>query len=131
MGVLEESALGASLLRTLGMPGGSKTFRVRKFPYYDAKSANLDDFILDREDFAEEVVGEMRQDACDKWACCTFPHRLASELKADLRDQIRERRISLVEQCLNWLEQEERVDAPHQTLDDLLSIPLNLERREL
>ena len=78
-----------------------------KIPYYDANLANLDDFILDWEGFAEEVVGEMRQDARDKWACRTFPHRLASELKADLRDQIREKRISTEMQCLDWLEQEE------------------------
>ena len=50
--------------------------RAVKIPYYNAYAANLDDFILDWEDFAEEVVGEMRQDACDKWACDTFPHRL-------------------------------------------------------
>ena len=54
-----------------------------KIPYYDANSANLDDFILDWEQFAEDPTGEMRQDARDKWACRTFPHRLASELKAD------------------------------------------------
>ena len=102
-----------------------------EIPYYDANPANLDDFIFDWEDFAEEVVGEMRQDARDKWACRTFPHRLAPELKADLRDQIREKRISTEEQCLDWLEPEERVAAPNQTLDDLWSIPLNLKRREL
>ena len=102
-----------------------------KIPYYDATPANVDDFILDWEDFAEDVVGEMRQDARDKWASRIFPHRLASELKADLRDPIREKRISMEEQCLDWLEQEERVDAPNQTLDDLWSIPLNLECGEL
>ena len=102
-----------------------------EIPYYDANPANLDDFIFDWGDFAEEVVGEMRQDARDKWACRTFPHRLAPELKADLRDQIREKRISTEEQCLNWLEPEERVAAPNQTLDDLWSIPLNLKRGEL
>ena len=90
-----------------------------KIPYYNASPANLDDFILNCKDFAEEVVGEMRQDACDKWACRTLPHRLASELRADLRDQIREKRISTEEQCLDWLEQDERVDAPNQRLDDL------------
>ena len=31
-----------------------------KIPYYDGNPSNLDDFILDWEDFAEEVVGEMR-----------------------------------------------------------------------
>ena len=56
---------------------------------------------------------------------------LASELEADLRDQIREKKISTEEQCLDWLEQEEKVDAPNQTLDNLRSIPLNLERGEL
>ena len=101
-----------------------------KIPYYDANPADLDDFILDWEDFAKEFVGEMRHDARDKWACRTFPHCLASELKADLRDQIREQKISTEEQCLDWLEQEERVDAPNQRLDNLWSIPLNLERGE-
>ena len=102
-----------------------------QIPYYDANPATLDDFILDCEDFAEEVVGEMLQDARDKWACRTFPHRMASELKADLRDQIRGKRISTEEQCLDWLEQEERVDAPNQKLDDSWSIPLNLERGDM
>ena len=31
-----------------------------KIPYYDGNPCNLDDFILDWEDFAEEVVGEMK-----------------------------------------------------------------------
>ena len=63
-----------------------------KIPHYNANPANLDHFILDWEDFAEEGVREMRftSDARDKWACHTFPHRLAPELKADLRDAIRE-----------------------------------------
>ena len=34
--------------------------RAIKIPYYDGNPSNLDDFILDWEDFAEEVVGEMR-----------------------------------------------------------------------
>ena len=61
-----------------------------KFPYYDGNPSNLDDFILDWEDFAEEVVGEMRRAPRDKWVCQTFPHRLAQDLKEELRDQIRE-----------------------------------------
>ena len=73
----------------------------------------------------------MRQDVRDKWACRTFPHRLASELKADLRDQIREKRISTEELCLDWLQQEDGADAPNQNLDDFWSIPLNLQRGEL
>ena len=37
-----------------------------KIPYYDGNPSNLDDFILDWEDFAEEVVGEMRGAPRDK-----------------------------------------------------------------
>ena len=59
-------------------------------PYYDGKPSDLDDCILDWEDFAEEVVGEMKGAPRDKWVCRTFPHRLAQDLKEELRDQIRE-----------------------------------------
>ena len=102
MGVREESTLGGVISSDVG-----DTLRIEdlggvKIPYYDANPANLDDFILDSQDFAEEVVGEVRQDARDKWTCSTFPHRLASELKADLRDRIRENRIRTEEQCLDW-----------------------------
>ena len=62
-----------------------------KIPYYDGNPCNLDDFILHWEDFAEEVVGEMRGAPRDKWVCRTFPHRLAQDLKEELRDQIREK----------------------------------------
>ena len=34
-----------------------------KIPYYDGNPSNLDDFILDWEDFAEEVVGELKGSA--------------------------------------------------------------------
>ena len=61
-----------------------------KIPYYDGNPSNLDDFILDLEDFAEEVVGEMKGAPRDKWVCRTFPHRLAQDLKEELWDQIRE-----------------------------------------
>ena len=54
-----------------------------KIPYYDGNPSNLDDFILDWEDFAEEVVGEMRGAPRDKWVCRTFPHRLAQDLKEE------------------------------------------------
>ena len=93
----------------------------------------LDDFILGWEDFAEEVVGEMRfeSNARDNWAFLTFPHRLAPELKANLRDAICERRIRTEEQCLDWLEQKERVDTPNRKLDELWATPLNLERGAL
>ena len=123
--------LGGVIASDVGDAVRLEDLRCVKVPYYDANLANLDELILDWKDFAEEFAGEMRQDARDKWACFTFPHRLASELKADLRDQIREKRISTEEQCLDWLEQEERVDAPNQTLDDVWSIPPNLERGEL
>ena len=102
-----------------------------KIPYYDRNPSNLDDFILDWEDFAEEVVGEMRGASRDKWVCRTFPHRLAQDLKEELRDQIREGLIRTEQACLQWLEDEERVDAPNQKLEDLWSIPLPLDRGEL
>ena len=78
-------------------------------------------------------MGEMRfgLDAGDKWACGTLPHRLAPELRVDLCDVIREKRIRMQEQCLDWLGQGERVYTPNQKLDDLWAIPLNLERGEL
>ena len=123
--------LGGVIASDVGDAVRLEDLRGVKNPYYDANPANLDDFILNWKDFAEEVVGESPQDACDKWACRTWPHRLAMELKAYLRDQIQEKRISTEEQCLDWLEQEERVDAPTQRLDDLRSIPLHLERGEL
>ena len=102
-----------------------------KIPYYDGNPSNLDDFILDWEDFAEEVVGEMRGAPRDKWVCRTFPHRLAQDVKEDMRDQNREGLIRTEQACLQWLEDEERVDAPNQKLEDLLSIPLPLDRGEL
>ena len=99
-------------------------------PYYDGKPSDLDDFILDWEDFAEEVVGEMKGAPGDKCVCRTFPHRLAQDLKEELRDQIREGLIQTEQACLQWLEDEERVDL-NQKLEDLWSIPLPLERGEL
>ena len=102
-----------------------------KIPYYDGNPSNLDEFILDWEDFAEEVVGEMRGAPRDKRVCRTFPHRLAQDLKEELRDQIREGVIQTEQACLQWREDEERVDAPNQKLEDLWSIPLPLERGEL
>ena len=102
-----------------------------KIPYYDGNPSNLDDFILDWEDFGEEVVGEMRGAPRDKWVCRTFPHRLAQDLKEELRDQIREELIHTEQACLQWLDDEERVDAPNQKLEDLWSIPLPLDRGEL
>ena len=102
-----------------------------KNPYYDGNPSNLEDFILDWEDFAEEVVGEMKGAPRDNWVCRTFSHRLAQDLKEELRDQIRGGLIQTEQACLQWLEGEERVDAPNQKLEDLWSIPLPLERGEL
>ena len=102
-----------------------------KIPYYDGNPSDLDDFILDWEDFAEEVVGGMRKAPRDQWVCRTFPHRLTQDLKEELRDQIREGVIQTVQACLQWLEDEERVDAPNQKLEDPWSILLPLERGEL
>ena len=102
-----------------------------KIPYYDGNPSNLDDFILDWEHFAEEVVGEMKGAPRDKWVCRTFPHRLAQDLKEELKDQIREGVVQTEQACLQWLEDEEQVDAPNQKLEDLWSIPLPLEHGEL
>ena len=102
-----------------------------KIPYYDGNPSNLDEFILDWEDLAEDVVGEMRGAPRDKWVCRTFPRRLAQDLKEELRDQIREGVIQTEQACLQSLEDEERVDASNQRLEDLWSIPLPLERGEL
>ena len=102
-----------------------------KIPYYDGNPSNLDDFILDWEDFAEEVVGEMKGAPRDKWVCRTLTHRLAQDLKEELRDQIREGLIQTEQACLQWLEDEERVDAPNQKWEDLWPILLPLERGEL
>ena len=79
------------------------------------------------QDFAEEVIGEMRGAPRDKWVCRTFPHRLAQDLKEELRDQIREGLIRTEQACLQWLEDEERVDAPNQKLEDFWSILLPLD----
>ena len=99
-----------------------------KIPYYHGNPCNLDGFILEWGDFAEDGVGEMRGAPRDKWVCRTFPHRLAQDLKEELRDQIREGLIQTEQACLQWPEDEERVDGPNQKLEDLWSIPLPLER---
>ena len=106
-------------------------FRGIKIPYYDGNPSNLDEIILNWEDFAEEVVGEMKGAPADKWVCRTFPHRLAQALKEELRDQIRKGVIQTEQACLQWLEDKERVDAPNPRFEDLWSIPLPLECGEL
>ena len=123
--------LGGVVAADLGDALRIDDLRGIKIPYYDGNPSNLDDFILDRDDFAEEVVGEMKGAPRDKWVCRTIPHRLAQDLKEELRDQIREGVIQTEQACLQWLEDEERADAPNQKLEDLWSIPLPLERLEL
>ena len=58
----------------------------------NANPGNLDNFVLDCENFAEGVVGEIRfgSDARDKWACPTSRHCLAPEFGADLLETIPE-----------------------------------------
>ena len=102
-----------------------------KIPSYDGNPSNLDDFVLEWEDFAKEVVGEMKGAPRDKWVCRTFLHRLAEDLKEELRDQIREGLIQTEQACLQWLEDKERPDAPNQNWENLWSIPLPLEHGEL
>ena len=106
--------LGGVIASHVGDAVRLKYLRGVRITYYNANPANLDDFILNREGFSEEVVGEMRQNARERLACRPFQHCLASDLKAELRDQIREKRISMEEQCLDWLEQEEGANAPNQ-----------------
>ena len=43
-----------------------------KVPYYDGNPSSGDDFILDWEDFAEEVVGEMKKAPRDKGVAVRF-----------------------------------------------------------
>ena len=78
--------LGAVLAADVGDAIRIDDLRGIKNPYYDGNPSNLDDFILDWEDFAEEVVGEMKGAPRDNWVCRTFPHRLAQDLKEELRD---------------------------------------------
>ena len=123
--------LGGVVAADVGDAIRTDDLREFKIPYYDGNPSNLDDFVLDWEDFAEEVVGEMKGARRDKWVCRTLPHRLAQDLKEELRDQIREELIQTEKACLQWLDDEEQVDAPYQKLEDLWSSPLPLERGEL
>ena len=92
--------LGGVVARDVGDAIRIDDLRGIKIPYYDGNPSNLDDFILDWEDFAEDVVGEMRGAPQDKWVCRTFPHRLAQNLKEELRDQIQEGFIHMEQACL-------------------------------
>ena len=123
--------LGGVVSADVGNAIRIEDLRRMKIPYYDGNPSNLDDFILDWEDFAEEVVGEMKGAPRDKWVCRTFRHRLAQDMKEELRDQIREGLIQSEQACFQWREDEEPVDAPNQKLEDLWSILLPLERGEL
>ena len=123
--------LGGGVAADVGDAIRIDNLRGIKIPYYDGNPSNPDDFILDWEDFTEEVVGQRKGAPRDKWVCRTFPGRLAQDLKEELRDQIREGLIQTEQACLQWLEDEERVDAPNQKLEDLWSISLPLERGQL
>ena len=102
-----------------------------KIPSYDGTPSNLEDFILDWEDFAGEVVGEMSQSPRDKLACRTLSERLAQDLKEELRDRIREGGIRTEQACLQRLEGEKRVDASNRKLEDHWLIPPPLKRGEV
>ena len=82
--------LGGNLASDVGDAVRIEGLRGVKKLSCDANHGNMANFVLDLEHFAGEVVGEIRlgSDARDKWACPTFPHRLAPELKADLLDAI-------------------------------------------
>ena len=118
-------------LRTSEVPSGLTTSGESKSPTTMATPPTWMTSSWNWEDSTEEVVGEMWGAPRDKWVCRKFPHRLAQDLKEELRDQIREGLIQTEQACLQWLAEEERVDAPNQKLEDLWSIPLPLERGEL
>ena len=82
--------LGGVVASDVGDAVGNNDLRGIKIPYCDGTPSNLDDFILDWEDFAEDVVGDMSQGPRDKWACRTFPYRLAQDPKEEFRDRLRE-----------------------------------------
>ena len=102
-----------------------------RVPFYNGTPETLEDFLLDWEDFADEVMGSASQAQRDSWALRTFPHRLHADLKADLRDKIRSGQVHGEVECVDWLEDEESVDVLNQKMDDLWNIPLELERGEL
>ena len=54
----------------------------------------------------------MQQDARDKLPCCTFPQRLASELKADLRQPIRQKRVRRSNALIGWSNKKELMHKP-------------------
>ena len=123
--------LGGVLASDVGDAVRIDDLRGIRIPYYDGTPSNLNDLFLGCEDFAEEVLGEMSQGPRDKRACRTFLQRLAQDLKEEHRYRIREGAIRTEQACLQWLEDEERVDAPNQKLEDLWSIPLPLKGGEL
>ena len=101
------------------------------FLYYEAKGTNLDNFILDWEDFAEEVVVDMLRDMPDKWACHTFPHRRAPNLRRIYviqfvrRGSIRRNNVSI------GSSRKKELMLQTKRRHGLWSIPLNLERGDL
>ena len=73
----------------------------------------LEHFLLDWEDFADEVIGSASQGQGDSWALRTFPHRLHADMKADLRDKIWSGQVRGEVKCVDCLEDEESPDAPN------------------
>ena len=100
-------------------------------PCYNGNPETREDLLPDWEDFADEVMGSASPAQKSSWALQTFPPRLHGDLKADLRDKIRSGQVLGEVECVDWLEDEESVDAPNQKLDDLWNIPLGLEPGEL
>ena len=100
-------------------------------PCYNCIPETLEDFLLDWQDFADEVMGSATQAQKESWALRTFPHRLHADLKADLRDKIPSGQVCGEVECVEWLEDEESMDASNQKVDDLWNTPWELERGEL
>ena len=84
-----------------------------RVPFYNGTPETLEHFLLDWEDFADEVMGSASEAQRDSWAPRTFPHRLHADLKADLRDKIRSGHVRGEVECVDSLDDEESVDAPN------------------
>ena len=114
--------LGGVVAADAGEAVRIQDFCAVRVPFYNGTRAMLQDFLLDWEDFADEVMGRASQAGRDIWALQAFPHRLHGDLKADLRDKIRSGQVRGEVECVDWLEDGECVDAPNQKMDDLRKI---------
>ena len=95
--------------------------------FHNGTEETLEDFLLDWEDFEDEVMGSASQGQRDSWAPRTLPHRLHANLKADLRDKIRSGQVRGEVECVEWLKDEEFVDTPHKNMQDMWNIPFKVE----